>query len=233
MSPQAKENRAFLWAHTLLLCVVLIGFARSFYLRGLFLAHPLSGLLQLHGLALSCWFGLTTLQAWLAQSARRGWHRRLAWLAVPVLIAVVASAAQVNTAVALQLASASDPENMFVWANYMSLLSFVVLVALAVRLRRRLAAHRRLMLFASISIIGPAFARVAFWPWVGLGLGMAPALAGAGMLLMVLMAVGYDLVTLRRVQAATLGGLAGLFLPLIVGMAVAISGVGFALVHRG
>ncbi len=233
MSPQAKENRAFLGAHTLLLCIVLIGFARSFYLRGLFFTtHPLPLLLQLHGVALTCWFGLTTVQAWLAQSARKGWHRRLAWLAVPVIMALVVTAAQVNNGVALQLVSASDPENMFVWANYMSLLSFVVLVALAVRFRRRLAVHRRLMLFASISIIGPAFARVAFWPWVGLGLGLAPALALGGMLLLVIVAVGYDLLVLRRVQAATWGGLAGLFLPLIAGMAVAISGLGFALIHH-
>lgn len=229
-----RENQAFLWAHSLLLCVVVVGFGRSFFLRPLFLASPLTLPLLLHGAVLTLWFALTVQQAWTARTRRKSSHARAAWLAVPVLIGVVASGFWVNTALALQITSAQDPENMFVWANYMSLLSFAVLVALAVVKRRHLAAHRRLMLFASIAIIGPAFARFAFWPAFGLGklgLVLAPAFAGAGLLLLAVIAIGYDLVTLRRPQAATWGGLACIVLPLATGTAVALSGAGFALLH--
>jgi hypothetical protein len=190
--------------------------------------------LLLHGTVLTLWFVLTVQQAWSARTRRKSWHARAAWLAVPVLVGVVASGLWVNTALALQITSAQDPENMFVWANYMSLLSFVLLVALAVVKRRHLAAHRRLMLFASVAIIGPAFARFAFWPAFGLGkqgLVLAPAFAGAGLLLLVVIALGYDLMTLCRPQAATWGGLAGILLPLVAGAAVALSGAGFALLH--
>ena len=232
MNPQQRETRAFFWAHVLLLLVVLVGFGRSFYLRGLFIAHPLNLLLQVHGAILTLWFALTVLQARLAVTGQKGSHARFAWLAVPTVAGVVISGAWVNTALALQLTSAEDPENMFIWANYMSLMSFVLLVALAVRARRRLTTHRRLMLFASIAIIGPAFARFSFWPFFGLGLAMAPAFAVAGMLLFVILAMGYDFVTWRRVQASTLGGFAGILLPLIAGTAVALSGLGFALIHR-
>lgn len=229
-----RENQVFLWAHSLLLVVVIVGFGRSFFLRPLFVASPLAGLLSVHGAILTLWFVLTVLQAWSARGRRRAWHARVAWLALPVLIGVVVSGFWVNTALALQITSAQDPENMFVWANYMSLLSFMVLVALAVLKRRHLAAHRRLMLFASIAIIGPAFARFAFWPVFGLGklgLVLAPAFAGAGMLLLVVAAIGYDVVTLRRPQPATWGGLAGILLPLVAGTAVAMSGAGFALLR--
>ena len=41
MNAQQRESRTFLRAHAFLLCVVLVGFARSFYLRGLFLDSPL------------------------------------------------------------------------------------------------------------------------------------------------------------------------------------------------
>lgn len=233
-TPAQRENQVFLWAHALLLCVVVVGFGRSFYLRPLFSASPLPLPLLLHGVALTLWFALTVQQAWAAVARRKSWHARAAWAAVPVLLGVVASGAWVNTALALQIKSADDPENMFIWANYMSLLSFVVLVVLAVLKRRQLAVHRRLMLFASIAIVGPAFARFAFWPVFGLGklgLVLAPAFALGGMLLLVSIAIGYDIATLRRPQAATWGGMAGILLPLVAGTGVALSGTGFALLH--
>ncbi|MCE4554492.1 hypothetical protein [Pelomonas cellulosilytica] len=216
-----------------MLLIVLFGFARSFYARPLFTASPLTEPLMLHGAVLTLWFLLTTVQAWLAVSQRRAPHRQLAWLAMPIVAGVIASGAWVNTALALQLTSAEDPENMFIWANYMSLLSFLALVVLAVAYRRRLATHRRLMLFASVAIVGPAFARFAFWPVFGkLGLAIAPAFAVVGMLLLMGAAMSYDLFTLRRPQAATWGGLAGVLLPLLVGIGVALSGMGYNLLHH-
>ncbi len=229
---QQREAKAFFWAHSIMLCVVLAGFARSFYLRGLFLDHALPLLHQLHGLLLTLWFVLTVTQARLAQTGHTSKHRQLAWTAIPVVAGVVISGAWVNTALALRLTSAQDPENMFIWANYMSLLSFVALVCLAVRARRRLTVHRRLMLFASIAIIGPAFARFAFWPVLGLGLAMAPALAGVGMLLLIAIALSYDLFAWRRVQAATIAGFLSILMPLLAGTGVALSGLGFALMQR-
>jgi hypothetical protein len=182
----------------LLLCVVLVGFGRSFHLRGLLGPKPLNVLHQWHGTGLTLWSGLTVIQGLLIRAGNKAWHSRLAWLVVAAVTGVVFSGAWVNTAWAMQLAS-----------------------------------HRRLILFASIAIIGPAFARVAFWPWVGLGVAAAPAFAGVGMLILIVMAVGDDFATLRRLHRATLGGLTGIFLPLIVGMGVAVSGLGFALTHRG
>jgi hypothetical protein len=87
------------------------------------------------------------------------------------------------------------------------------------------------VLFASIAIIGPAFARFAFWPVIGAGLTMAPAFAGAGMLLLTLAAAAYDWATQRRVHLTTLAGFAAILLPLLAGTALAVSGLGFGLIH--
>src|ERR1700730_9606988 len=54
-----------------------------------------------------------------------------------------------------------------VCANIGNLLSFATLLLAAVVLRGRPRAHKRLMLLASISIIGPALARIARWPVLG------------------------------------------------------------------
>jgi hypothetical protein len=231
MTARSKDTRIFLLAHLFLLCVVLIGFARTFYLRGLFIARPLPAVLLLHGIALSAWYGIVVIQGLLIQKGHRRWHLRVAWLIIPVVVCVIISGIQVNMRVALQITSARSPENMFVWANFMSLLSFVLLVSAGVVFRRRFVAHHRLIFFASLAIIGPAFARFAFWPAIGLGLSAAPIFAMAGMVLLILLAVGYDVAVFRRVQAATLAGLAGVLVPLVAGTALAISGAGFALLH--
>lgn len=231
MAARSKETRNFFLAHLLLLCIVLLGFGRTFYLRSLFLSQPLPPLLLLHGVALTLWYGIVVIQGMLALTGHRGWHARIAWLAIPVIACVMISGFLVNMQVAIQITSANSPENMFVWANFMSLVSFLILVSAGVLLRRKMAVHHRLIFFASLAIIGPAFARFAFWPAIGLGLAAAPIFAIGGMLLLVALAIVYDLALLRRVQGATLAGLAGVLVPLIAGTAVAISGVGFGLLH--
>lgn len=231
MSSRSQETKAFLFAHLVLLAIVVVGFGRTFYLRPLFSPRPLSTLLLLHGIALTLWFTLVVIQAVLAAKKLRGWHRSIAWLAVLVVLGTVVSGAAVNMRVAMQVESAASPENMFVWANFMSLASFLILVSCGVARRGRSATHYRLIFFASVAIIGPAFARFAFWPAVGLGLSFAPILAGIGMLLLALLAIIYDVVATRRVQPATLAGFAGVVVPLIGGTAIALSGFGFRLLH--
>lgn len=233
MNARSKETRIFLLAHLFLLTIVLIGFGRTFYLRPLFIVHPLPMVLMLHGIALTLWYGIVALQGMLVLKGRRAWHRRIAWLAAPIIVCVVISGIQVNLNVALQISSADSPENMFVWGNFMSLASFLILVSAGVKLRHRFVAHHRMIFFASLAIVGPAFARFAFWPVIGLGLSAAPLFAIAGMVALVALAIGYDVAVFKRVQPATLAGLAGVIIPLIVGTAVAISGVGFALLPRG
>jgi hypothetical protein len=227
------ENRPFLIAHGVLLVLVLIGFARTFYLRPWLARNPIDTPLTLHGAVLTSWFALAAVQAWLAATRRRIHHRRLAWLAAGIVPAVVVSSAWINTRVAAGIRSASDPENMFVWGNYMSLVAFVGLVAASVAVRRRPDAHRRLLLMASVAIVGPAFARFAFWPAVGLGVAGGPPFAIGGMLLLLGLAVAYDRRTIGRVHGATKAGVAVIVGTLVFGITVAQSGVAFGLTSAG
>jgi len=231
MATRLDETRTFVLAHLFLFSVVLVGFGRTFYLRPLFLDHSLSFTLICHGVLLTAWFGFVVLQGLLVLKRRRSWHARVAWLGIPVVAGVLVTGTLVNLHVAHEIESARSPENMFVWANFMSLVSFALLVASGIKFRGSPSTHQRLIFFASISIIGPAFARFAFWPVVGLGLNFAPAFAMAGMLVLILCAVAYDLARSRRVMRATVAGLAGVITPLIAGTALAISGMGYALLH--
>ena len=231
MATRLNETKTFVLAHVFLLGIVLVGFGRTFYLRPLFIGRSLSVTLIVHGVLLTAWFGFVALQGLLVLKRLRSWHARVAWLGMPVVAGVLVTGTLVNLHVARDIESARSPENMFVWANFMSLLSFALLVAGGIRFRGSPSIHQRLIFFASISIIGPAFARFAFWPIVGMGLGFAPVFAMAGMLALILCAVAYDLARSRRVMRATLAGLAGVITPLIGGTALALSGIGYALLH--
>ncbi len=233
MSVQQRETKVFAWAHVFLLIVVLVGFGRSFYLRNLFLTSVLPDRLVVHGVALTLWFVLVAAQALLIQSGNRAWHRRVAWLAAPVVAGVVVTGFWVTAKLLSTLESANDPENMFIWTDFVSLVAFTALVAAAVAFRRRHATHRRLILFASILITAPALGRIAFWPILKLGLAGAPVIALGGMALFVVLVVAYDLAATRRVQRASLWGLGGIASTWVIGTAIALSGIGFALTRGG
>lgn len=224
-----KENNAFLAVHAALFVVVLIGFSRTFYFSQWFGQPANDAALVLHGAVLTTWFALTTVQAGLASSGRRSVHRALALPAALVALGVVATATWINTRLALKIQSPGSPLNMFVWSNYLTLVAYTVLLSVGISFRNQSAIHRRLVLLASVAIIGPAFARLAFWPMLG-GSGVAggPIFAVAGMLLCMLTLAAYDRITLGRVHKATWGGIAIVVLSIGIGTGVGLSGLGFA-----
>jgi hypothetical protein len=85
-------------------------------------------------------------------------------------------------------------------ANIASVCAFAILVTSAILLRGRPEAHKRLMLIASITIIGPALARISRWlPFEG-------PFVLAVMLLLLAALVIHDLRATKRVHPATLIG---------------------------
>jgi hypothetical protein len=226
------ENRAFLALHGSMLVIVLIGFGRSYYLRDWFIHEPLDVALRTHGLFLTCWFGLTVVQSCLVQFGRRRLHRKMAWFAGVIALGVVVSAVWINTRLALQVSSPKDPINAFIWGNYLTLIAFIALLSAAFVSRRDAPWHRRLIALSSIIIIGPAFARFAFWPIFGYGVAGGPLFAIGGMLLLLSLMIGSDLATLHKVHAATTVGMATVVVSLALGVWFGISEVGFNMLHR-
>jgi hypothetical protein len=75
--------------------VIAVGFAPSFYLRGIIPAshsfEPLTPLVLLHGLLFTAFLILFTAQVWLVAAGRSDVHRKLgrvAFVLVPVMIVV-------------------------------------------------------------------------------------------------------------------------------------------------
>jgi hypothetical protein len=232
----SKRFPFFAVAHTALLAIVLVGFAPTFYLRAFFDTPPIPVVLYVHGAILTLWFSLTVVQGWLARAGRgtpdlMRWHRILGYSGALFAAIVVVSGLGATARMAGRLSSPTDPENVIVWGNYFTLVVFGTFVAFAVLLRKRPEAHRRLTLFASISIIGAALARFPLWPTFASGIDAARNFAIGGLLVMLAAVIAHDIVTRRKPHPVTWIGALAIFASIAAAVALGLSQTGFELLH--
>jgi hypothetical protein len=90
-----------------------------------------------------------------------------------------------------------------VWANLGAALTFAVLGWAGILLRRRTAVHKRLMLLATISILGPALARLARLAIFG---GEDGPFVPMVLLALLIAVVIHDAITMKRIHPATILG---------------------------
>lgn len=186
-----------------LFCVVIVfvGFAPSFYLRPLSDRPPLSLTVQLHGLAFTLWIVLFLAQSWLVRHRRVDLHRILGTAGAVLAVVMVYMAMAVAIPNAREFVATGhrplgfSPEQ-FLFLQVGDMLQFAILVLLAVILRRRPEAHKRLMLLATLSIIAPAIGRMP----------LAPVVKFAVPIVAVLGCMTFDLVRQRRIHPAFLWG---------------------------
>lgn len=233
-----KRSRYFLWMSTIFFAVVMIGFARSFYLRTHFDFPELRVHLYVHGVALTAWFALALIQPWLIESGRITLHRRLGIVGVSLAIGVVITGLWT---LALRDAPVIDDFPTKGAGNLASLLMFSACVTLGVLFRRKPITHKRLMLLASIPILAPALDRLARFPsfneLLGQFLGWFPAppevaFASLSFLFLLSSVVINDLVSTRRVQSGTVWGLFSiLIIAPVATYGFMVSGVWVTFVH--
>ncbi len=211
----------------LMLGIVLTGFARTLYLR-LFLGLPeIPGHLYVHGTVLTAWFLVLFAQTHLVATNRIRIHRRLGFAGALLSVAVVALSLHT---VAMRDAPAIDEEPTRALGNVASLIGFLACVVAGVSLRHRPAAHKRLMLLASIQILAPALDRLARLAPVANALdpllpdALGPTEIGfalVSMLSLLLVVAAHDIMMERRLHPATLGGVLGI-LTLAPGLSAAL-----------
>jgi len=150
--------RVFFVLAVVLLLTVILGFAPTFYLDPLFEtpedAAPMPLYLVIHALFLTTWFVGLVAQTALIQRGRYDTHRTVGWFLVACFVGVVVTGAGATLALLARDTSPRMPT--LTTSNTFSLLIFVTLVPLAVYHRARPAIHMRLMVIASIVIVGPA-----------------------------------------------------------------------------
>jgi hypothetical protein len=141
---------------------IVIGFSRTYYLRFLSDRPPLQVILHIHGLVFTAWLALFLAQTQLVAARRLDLHRKLGIGGVFLAVLVAA------TGVAAMFVSAAIPRMTQLGvtsaqASIVPLLStapFVILVAAGIAYRHRASLHKRFMLLAMISVVGPPTARL-------------------------------------------------------------------------
>jgi FtsH-binding integral membrane protein len=184
----------------LMLATVFVGFARTYYLAGVFHAPLPSLVIHLHGAAFSCWILLLVTQTSLAFAGRVDIHRRLgiAGFLLACLMVVLGVLAATDSLVREAGPAGRDPKFFYI-IPLTDMLVFATLVFFAFRARSNSTAHKRLILVATSSLMIAAIAR---WP-VAIVHRNAPRAALVSYILL-LMLVAYDLWSTRKVHRATL-----------------------------
>jgi hypothetical protein len=181
------------------LAVALVGFSTTFFLpvfRGTFRA-PI--IIYVHGALLFTWLLLFIAQAQFIRTRRIPLHRQCGWLGAVLAVAIVGSGIAVGFhATTRDLAAGAGDEARGQFVNIIiEMLLFGTLVAAAVVLRRDRESHKRLLLLATISILGPAWFRFRhFLPGLQNPLITLSLVADS----LLLIAIAYDLLVHRRVH---------------------------------
>ncbi len=199
-----KDRRLYVWFAVLMPIIVLAGFARSYYLKGLFGFPALPSLLvHLHGLVMTSWVVLFVAQVTLVATGRTKTHQRLGVFGalLAVLIVIVGVLTAINGAA--RGATPGPPALQFLAVPLFDMLVFAILVGTALYVRRRrLDIHKRLMLVAAVNLLAPAIARI---PLHFIETGGPLAFFGLTDLCL-LACVGFDTIKNRRLHPAFLWG---------------------------
>jgi hypothetical protein len=158
------ENLFFLGMAVLALGAVFLGFARTYYLAGVFNAPLPSLIVHIHGAVFSCWIFLLIVQTSLVAARRVDWHRRLGLVGFGLACSMVILgllAATDELARHYAPGPAGVGAKTFYAIPVADILVFTILIYFAFRNRSNPAAHKRLILIATITLLDAAFVR---WP---------------------------------------------------------------------
>lgn len=226
----SDRPRLFIGMSVLLLAIVLVGFSPTFYLRSFFDVPDVPRFLVLHGVVMTAWYVTFFAQTMLIAARRVELHRMLgiAGACIAVAVVVVGTVTHfdlVSRQAESDIASSIARVSALVWLDFAALAAFSVCVALALLFRANAAAHKRLMLFASISIIGPALSRMASWSLFGAAAnGFVPIVS----ILLLATPIAHDLLGRRRGRLVSSLGALFVFVMLMAGIAVGGTEFGLA-----
>jgi len=195
------DNYFFSVMALLILVTVFVGFARTYFLVGVFRAPLPSLLVHIHGAVFSAWILLLITQIALVSAGRVDIHRRLglAGFGLACLMIILG----VLAATGLMARGRSpvpvfDPQTFYA-IPMGGMLIFATLIFFAYRNRINPAAHKRLILIATIALLDaptgrPPFAAITHRPFMD----------SIFVYALLILIIAYDLWSTRKVHKATL-----------------------------
>lgn len=221
----------------LFLVLTFVGFAPTFYLRPFSEASPLPARIHIHGFFTTAWVFLFVAQSFLIAIRNISFHRRMG-----VLGAFIAGGVLFSGLTILYYLATGYPENGMeleqvsatVWGNLVILAAFTIFVSAGIALRSRPKSHKRLMLLATLSMMGQPLVRIGHFDLFRLSdsIIINDAIYGLGGLLLVFtFLLIHDIRTLGRPHFTVLWGIPlQIGLTIITGLFIANSEFGYRLI---
>jgi hypothetical protein len=198
----------------IILFSVFIGFAQSYYLQGTlklpawkaFAAAPHPLLVHIHAVIFSSWILLLVSQTSIVAIGHVDMHRKLGVAGFGLACLLVFVGLAVTCEFLSRHHALEDPNLRFPFLQALDLLVFSTLIYFGYRQRFNPAAHKRLMLIATITLLDAAFSR---WPVLIVGNSLIADVCCYALLVLL---AGYDVWSTGNVHRATLGASALLVL---------------------
>jgi len=126
---------------------------------------PAPFVVRVHAAVFAGWLLILTPQVLLILRGRLAWHRKLGWFAVgwACVMAVLGPWAAIESQAANLHSPIGDPP--FLSVQLLNMVEFLSLLTWGITLRKNPAAHRRMMILATIALADPGFSRITGWVW--------------------------------------------------------------------
>jgi len=160
---RTSDHRFFVVTAYIMAGIIVAGFGMQWLMgRSSFRSPPM---LHIHAVVFMGWTILYVVQNHLVGRGSVAVHRRLGWIGAGWAVAVVILGLYMT---AMMVRQGRTPfffqPGYFLVMNWLTVLGFGALTAVAIRLRRRTDWHRRLMLCGMAILTGPAFGRLLPMP---------------------------------------------------------------------
>lgn len=205
----------------LMLSIVVTGFSATFFLRPFFWPREneffpghgpeLPSYLIAHGIILTAWYSLATIQAGLVANQRIMLHRRAGYIGAVLAFLIVTTTAVPMIIRDIPIIETVGPASSA--PNLILLSGFVFCFVTGIAYRKRPDDHKRLMMVASVWVLPPALARLIVTISLGTGL-FSPSISmivgGSTALCLLASIVVHDYYKNRRLSRGSILGVASI-----------------------
>jgi hypothetical protein len=171
-----QKSRIYIILSVVMLASVLLGFARTFFLRPFFeqperwQLEQIPWLYVVHGIILTAWFVLLLVQSLLIRNRNVGAHRRLGFAMAGLAVLVVVSGVQVlrdanPRVVAMGVIDPQDLDTLrgqliFIYHDLGSLVVFTIAISVALLYRANRLLHSTMIMVGSLAFMGATGGRI-------------------------------------------------------------------------
>jgi len=168
-----SERRLFAAVAFVFVLIMIVGFARTYYLKFAFGTPPLPGLLvHAHGLLMTAWIVFFIAQVWLIRSKRHAVHMRNGMIGIALGTAIFFVGFFTAVAAAKNGSNSTPPgipPLAFLVVPIFDILLFALFFGAAIYYRKHPANHKRLLLLTVLNFLPPGIGRFPFEPFISGG----------------------------------------------------------------